>query len=65
MARPVRTQPREDDKAAAHFAALDIALARGDYAAAARAQAELARLGWDIKQRRPWHTPEREGVVHA
>jgi hypothetical protein len=50
--RPVRTHTRPEDKAAAHFTALDIALSRGDYAAAAKAQQALAELGWDIKQRR-------------
>jgi hypothetical protein len=53
MARPAKTEPGPEDRAAAYFAALDVALSRGDYAAAAKAQQALAELGWDIKHRRP------------
>jgi hypothetical protein len=62
-ARTVSKEPRPEDKAAAHFAALDIALFRGDYAAAARAQQALTELGWDVRRRRPQPAPVGEGVA--
>jgi hypothetical protein len=61
--RPVKTHTRPEDKAAAHFAALDIALSRGDYAAAAKAQQALTELGWDVRHRRPHAAPGGEGVT--
>jgi hypothetical protein len=60
MSRP-KEDSRAEHSASAHFIALDIALSRGDYAAADRAQKALADLGWDIRHRpaRP-HEPRLE-----
>lgn len=57
MPRPVR-DPAPEIKAAAHFAALDLALSRGDYAAAAKSQQALSSLGWEIRHRP--HDPRYE-----
>jgi hypothetical protein len=62
MARPV-ARPPTDARAAAHFTTLNIALERGDYAAAAKAQQALAELGWDIRRNRPQVAPEEERGV--
>jgi hypothetical protein len=51
--------------ASGYFAALDIALARGDYAAAARAQQALADMGWDVRQRPSQPHREAEGQAVA
>jgi hypothetical protein len=48
----VKEAQRAEHMASAHFNALDIALERGDYVAAGRAQQALAELGWDIRHRR-------------
>jgi hypothetical protein len=61
MPRPARYRGDNPDlTAAAYFTALDIALSRGDYAAAAKAQQTLNELGWDIRHRhrKPEETPE-------
>ena len=60
MQRPAK-DPAPEIKAAAYFAALDIALSRGDYAAAAKAQQSLSDLGWDIRHRPPEPRPKAEG----
>ena len=52
-----------DEKASAYFSALDIALARGDYEAAAKAQQVLADLGWVVKYRRPSDKPQGREVA--
>jgi hypothetical protein len=51
MTHPVEDRSHHEDEAPAYFAALDIALSRGNYAAAAKAQRALAELGWDIRHR--------------
>jgi hypothetical protein len=60
MQRPARPEPRPENKAGAYFTALDIALSRGDYLAAAKAQQALAAIGWDIRRRhtKPVHADE-------
>lgn len=64
MTRPVKDHSRPEDKAAAFFAALDIALSRGDYIAAAKAQQALAELGWDVRHRRQSdHEADGRGVA--
>jgi hypothetical protein len=63
MTRPVKGHTHPEDKASAYFAALDIALARGDYAAAAKAQQALAEMGWEIRHRRPQSAPEARKAV--
>lgn len=64
MPRPAR-DPAPDIKVAAHFAALDIALSRGDYAAAAKAQQALTDLGWDVRHRphKPRSEADGQGVA--
>jgi hypothetical protein len=52
MARPRTPKHETKPVASAHFIALDIALARGDYAAAGKAQQSLALLGWDVRRTR-------------
>jgi hypothetical protein len=47
-----RRRTRHEDKASAYFAILNLAQAAGDYAAAARAQRLLARLGWIVTRRK-------------
>jgi hypothetical protein len=62
MSRPARHPDTDPDlDAAAHFAALDIALSRGDYAATAKAQQTLTELGWDIRHRHRKPRPEADG----
>jgi hypothetical protein len=60
MVRP-KSDSIPQDKASGYFAALDVALARGDYAAAARAQQALADLGWDVRHRLPEPHQEADG----
>ena len=45
------TRDRPEGRATATFAVLDLALAKGDYAAAGRAQASLNELGWVVRRR--------------
>ena len=59
--RPAKEHSSQEAKAAGYFAALDIALSRGDYAAAAKAQQALAELGWDIRHRPSHPRPEADG----
>jgi hypothetical protein len=54
---------RPEDKAAVLFAALDVALARGEFARAAEAQRELEESGWAVKRRCPGCARRREGVA--
>ncbi len=62
MPRPARLPDADPDlNAAAHFAALDLALSRGDYAAAAKAQDTLTALGWDIRHRHREPREPRQG----
>ncbi|MBV8076672.1 MAG: hypothetical protein JO284_09755 [Planctomycetaceae bacterium] len=64
MVRPrPKVEDRPADKASAHFVALEIALSRGDYAAAAQAQRTLAELGWEIRLRHPRGSLVGEGVA--
>jgi hypothetical protein len=53
MGRPCPPRPEPEATASAHFIALDIALSRGDYSAAVKAQQTLALLGWDVRRTRP------------
>jgi hypothetical protein len=63
MTRSGRHGPRAEDRASGLFTALDIALERGDYAAAARAQQELADLGWEVRHRPRELTREQREVT--
>jgi hypothetical protein len=53
MGRPVQDSHPQGDRATAYFAALDIAVSRGDYLAASKAQHALAALGWDVRRCHP------------
>jgi hypothetical protein len=55
MSENVRTCPRSgfEDNANAYFAVFNLAQATGNYAAAAKAQRLLARLGCFVSRRRP------------
>jgi hypothetical protein len=59
--RPAKEHSSPEAKAAGYFAALDIALSRGDYAAAAKAQQVLAELGWDVRRHPSRLRPEAAG----
>jgi hypothetical protein len=43
-----------EESAHAWFGELVLAIGRGDLQRAAMSQRELARLGWDVRQRRPY-----------
>ena len=58
-------RPPKAVKASAYFAVLDIALSRGDYTAAARAQKALANLGWEIRHVGSAPIYFREGVAKS
>jgi hypothetical protein len=45
-----RVRPRAEDQAVNWFLTLELAAADGDFAFAAKAQRELARLGWRVER---------------
>lgn len=56
MSDPRRNPPRDDrpeDSPVAWFAAMALAIERGDFRRATEAQRELRRLGWSVMQTRP------------
>jgi hypothetical protein len=50
--RSIEDRTRPEDSPVVWFSEMLIAIERGDFRRAAESQAELVRLGWEVKQRR-------------